>query len=318
MTDTSSNLPSSQISARDIKEIAFPYFINGKEYQCTNTDSFDGDTFYAAIKQQGVVVTTSQISPRHYIDFYEPFLKEGKDILFICMSSGISGSCNSAHIGAEEILQHYPERKIEIIDSLGASLGEGLLALQAADLRDEGIPFEEAAAELREAAKRMCNIFTVDDLMHLKRGGRLSNLSAVIGTVLNIKPLLKGNEEGKIVAFAKVRGRKQSVKALAQSYEKMVVEPEKQTVGIAQAACREDAEALAAMLRESKPPREILMVDYEPVTGSHVGPGALALFFSSSRNIRSYNGESLPTIMRQAITSAGEKIPIIHKLKDQK
>ena len=318
MTDTSSNLPSSLISNRDIKEIAFPYFMKGKEYQCTNTDQFDADAFYAAIKQQGVVVTTSQISPQQYLDFFEPFLKEGKDILFVCMSSGISGSCNSAHIGAEEILQHYPEQRIEIIDSLGASLGEGLLALQAADLRDSGTPFEAAVAELRDAARRMCNVFTVDDLMHLKRGGRLSNLSAAIGTVLNIKPILKGNEEGKIVAFAKVRGRKQSVKTLAQLYEKMVGEPEKQTVGIAHAACREDAEILASLLREANSPKEILSVDYEPVTGSHVGPGALALFFSSYRNIRSYDGESLPTVMRQAVSKAGEKISMIHKFKNPK
>ncbi|MBP5222615.1 MAG: DegV family protein [Lachnospiraceae bacterium] len=314
MTDTSSNLPSSMIRERDIKEIAFPYYIKGRTYQCTDTGSFDGESFYAAIRQHGVEVTTSQITPQRYMDFYEPWLKEGKDILYVSMSSGISGSCSSSQIGAKEILQHYPERRIEIVDSLGASLGEGLLALQAADLRDNKIPLESASDELREAARRMCNVFTVDDLMYLKRGGRLSNLSAALGMVLNIKPILKGNEEGKIVAFAKVRGRKQSISTLAQLYEKMVVAPENQIVGIAQAACREDAETLAAMLRESRPPKDILIEDYEPVTGSHVGPGALALFFSSYRNIRSYNGESLPTVMRQVLTRAGEKI---QKLKDK-
>ena len=302
------------IRERDIKEIAFPYYIKGRTYQCTDTGSFDGESFYAAIRQHGVEVTTSQITPQRYMDFYEPWLKEGKDILYVSMSSGISGSCSSSQIGAKEILQHYPERRIEIVDSLGASLGEGLLALQAADLRDNKIPLESASAELREAARHMCNVFTVDDLMYLKRGGRLSNLSAALGMVLNIKPILKGNEEGKIVAFAKVRGRKQSISTLAQLYEKMVVAPENQIVGIAQAACREDAETLAAMLRESRPPKDILIEDYEPVTGSHVGPGALALFFSSYRNIRSYNGESLPTVMRQVLTRAGEKI---QKLKDK-
>ena len=183
-----------------------------------------------------------------------------------------------------------------------------MLALQAADLRDHNTPLETASAELRESARRMCNVFTVDDLMYLKKGGRLSNLSAAIGMVLNIKPILKGNEEGKIVAFAKVRGRMQSIRTLAQLYEKMVVSPENQIVGIAQAACREDAETLASMIRECRPPKEILIADYEPVTGSHVGPGALALFFTSYRNIRSYNGESLPTVMRQAVSKAGEKL----------
>ena len=136
----------------------------------------------------------------------------------------------------------------------------------------------------------MFNVFTVDDLMHLRRGGRLSNLSAVVGTVLQIKPLLKGNEEGKIVAFSKVRGRKRSIETLAEYYDKLVVEPEKQIVGIAQAACREDAAYLASLLRKNHPPKEILTVEYEPVTGSHVGPGALALFFEAREGVRSFNG----------------------------
>ena len=148
MTDTSSNLPSSKIREHDIKEIAFPYFIKGKTYHCTDTGSFE--------------VTTSQITPQQYMDFYEPLLKDGKDILYICMSSGISGSCSSSQIAAKELLQQYPERRIEIIDSLGASLGEGLLALQASDLRDHNTPLETASAELRESARRMCNVFTVE------------------------------------------------------------------------------------------------------------------------------------------------------------
>ena len=305
MTDTSSNLPTPLVRQRDLKEIAFNYYINGQSYNCLDTTTFNGDEFYASIRG-GVGVTTSQITPQHYIEFYEPFLKEGKDIIFVSMSSGISGSCNSAHIGAREILEDYPGRRIEIIDTRGASLGEGLIALLAADLRDEGINTELAAARLRIASERMFNVFTVDDLMHLKRGGRLSNLSAMLGTVLQIKPILKGNEEGKIVAFAKVRGRKQSIKTLAQMYDKLVVEPEKQTIGIAQAGCREDAEMLISLLKQNRPPKEILNVEYEPVTGSHVGPGALALFFLSQEGVRSYNGESMPNILQQVVTKAGD------------
>lgn len=305
MTDTSSNLPTPLVRQRDLKEIAFNYYIDGQAYNCLDTTTFSGDEFYARIKG-GVAVTTSQITPQHYMDFYRPFLQEGKDIIFVSMSSGISGSCSSAHIGAREILEEYPERRIEIIDTRGASLGEGLIALQAADLRDAGINTELAAARLRIAAERMFNVFTVDDLMHLKRGGRLSNLSAMLGTVLQIKPILKGNEEGKIVAFAKVRGRKQSIKTLAQMYDKLAVEPETQTVGIAQAGCRGDAEMLAELLRQNHPPREILTVEYEPVTGSHVGPGALALFFMSADGVRSYNGESMSNILQQVVTKAGD------------
>ncbi len=304
LTDTSSNLPTPLVRERDIKVIAFPFFIDGKAFDCQDTTSFDAEDFYGRITK-GMEVTTSQISPQRYMEFFEPWLEAGKDILFVAMSSGISGSCQSAHIGAEEILERYPRRRIEIIDTRGASLGEGLLALEAAEMRDQNVSTELAAARLRLAAERMFNVFTVDNLMHLRRGGRLSNLSAMIGTVLQIKPILKGDEEGRIVAFAKVRGRRQSIKTLAQMYDKLVVEPEKQIVGIAQAACREEAEQLAALLRQNRPPKDILTVEYEPVTGSHVGPGALALFFQSEEGVRSYNGESMTNLVRQAVAKAG-------------
>ena len=288
VTDTSGNLPTRRIRKADLKIIAFPYFIDGQEYTCLDTDSFSGDEFYARIKG-GMAVTTSQISPQQYADFFEPFLKEGKDIVFVCMSSGISGSCNSARIGAQMLLEQYPERRIEVIDTLGASLGEGLVALEAARLRDLDLSAEEAAVQLRDLVQRMFNVFTVDDLMHLRRGGRLSNMAAIVGMVLNIKPLLKGNEEGKIVSFAKVRGRKKSIEELAARYDKLVVEPEKQIVGIAEAGCKQDAAYLASLLNRNHPPKEILTVEYEPVTGSHVGPGALALFFVSHDKVRSEN-----------------------------
>ena len=288
VTDTSGNLPTKKIREADLKIIAFPYFINGKEYTCLDTDSFSGDEFYAKIKE-GMKVTTSQISPQQYMEFFEPWLKQGMDVVFVCMSSGISGSCNSARIGAQMLLEQYPGRRIEVVDTLGASLGEGLVALEAARLRDQDVSAEEAAVRLRKLVQRMYNVFTVDDLMHLRRGGRLSNMAAIVGMVLNIKPLLKGNEEGKIVSFAKVRGRKKSIEELAARYDKLVVEPEKQTVGIAQAGCREDAAYLAELLNRNRPPKEILTVEYEPVTGSHVGPGALALFFVSHDKVRSEN-----------------------------
>ena len=286
LTDTSGNLRNQQILGSDLKVIPFPYYIDGKEYTCTDSDRFSGDSFYKRIRE-GLRVTTSQINPARYMAFFEPWLKTGKDIILVTMSSGISGACNAAHMAADTLLEQYHERRIEIVDSLGASLGEGILALHAAKLRDLGKNVTEAAKELRKRAKRMFNVFTVDDLMHLKRGGRLSNLSAVIGTVLNIKPLLKGNEEGKIVAFSKIRGRRKSIESLAQAYETLAVRPEEQIVGIAQAGCREDADYLAQLLRRSHPPKEILTVEYEPVTGSHVGPGALALFFEGEENVRS-------------------------------
>lgn len=289
MTDTSGNLPPQYIFDYSLQVIPFSYFIEGKEYNSVKNPDFDAEDFYARIKK-GMKVTTSQIPPQQYADFFEPALREGRDVIFICMSSGISGSCNSAKIAARMMMEAYPDRIVEVIDTRGASLGEGIIALYADRLRRLGRSTSDAIAELYDHVERMFNVFTVDDLMHLRRGGRLSNLSAVVGTVLQIKPLLKGNEEGKIVAFSKVRGRKRSIETLAEYYDKLVVEPEKQIVGIAQAACCEDAAYLASLLRKNHPPKEILTVEYEPVTGSHVGPGALALFFEAREGVRSFNG----------------------------
>jgi len=285
VTDTSGNLQNQQVREYDLKVIPFCYYINGEEHTCLDTDTFDGDAFYAIFKGD-TKVTTSQINPQTYADFFLPFLAEGKDIIYVSMSSGISGSCQSSMLGAEMALESYPDRKIEVIDTLGASLGEGLVAIHAAELRDAGLETEEAAQQLRALSERMFNVFTVDNLMFLRRGGRLSNLAAVVGTVLHIKPILKGAVDGKIVAFAKVRGRKRSIEALASQYDKLVVAPETQTVGIAHAACRADAEYLVSLLKKNRPPKDILLVDYEPVTGSHVGPGALALFFESKPGVR--------------------------------
>ena len=284
-TDTSANLQNCQVKERNLKIVPFSYYVDGVEHTCIDTESFDAYEYYGKIKA-GVKVTTSQVTPQRFIDNFEPELKEGRDILFVSMSSGISGSCSSARIAANQLREDYPERKIEIVDTLGASLGEGLFALIAADCRDEGMDIEATAEFLRERVPNMRQIFTVDDLMYLRRGGRLSNLSAIVGTVLHIKPLLKGTEEGKIVAFAKVRGRKKSIEALAEHYGREVAEPEKQIVGIAHSACKEDAEMLVELLRKTKAPKEILVVDYEPVTGCHVGPGALALFFFGAKDVR--------------------------------
>lgn len=288
-TDTSGNLPTRAAEAYGLKIIPFAYFIDGTRHTCIDTDAFDGDAFYALLKN--TEVTTTQINPIEYADFFEPYLKDGKDVIYVSMSSGISGSCQSATIGAEMLKERYPDRIIEIVDTRGASLGEGLIAVGGAKLRDAGVETQEAARRLRALSERMFNVFTVNDLLFLRRGGRLSNLSAIAGTVLGIKPMLKGGEDGQISAFSVVHSRKRSIKALAALYEKHVVDPETQTIGIAHAACREDAELLIKLINESgKAPKEIMLVDYEPVTGSHVGPGALALFFESEEGIRAIKG----------------------------
>jgi len=308
ITDTSGNLPTRTAREHDIKMIPFSYYIDGERFTCLDTESFDGDAFYALLKT--TEVKTSQINPQEYADFFEPFLKDGKDIVYVAMSSGISGSCQSAMIGAQMLRERYPDRVIEVVDTRGASLGEGLVAVAAAKLRDEGLSAADAAKQLKELSERMFNVFTVNDLMFLRRGGRLSNLSAIVGTVLGIKPILKGGEDGRISAFDTVRSRRRSIKALAAQYEQYVVDADRQTIGIAHAACREDAELLISLIKEGEhPPKEILLVDYEPVTGSHVGPGALALFFESCAGVRAVKGlDTIPEKVKGLIEDARKKI----------
>lgn len=285
VTDTSANLPVSIVNQNDITVIPFPYFVNGARHTCLDTEGFDAKTFYGAMRE-GADVTTSQINPQHYMDVMRPILNQGLDILFVGMSSGISGSYHCAEIAAEELGPDFPERKIRLVDTLGASLGEGLLVLRAVKDKLLGLSLDDVYKKLMDLRHRLCNIFTVDDLKYLRKGGRLSNLSFIVGTLLQIKPLLKGNEEGKIVAFAKIRGRKKALEELAARYDQYVVDPEHQTIGIAHADCAEDAERLIALLRRNNPPEDILTVDYEPVTGSHVGPGTLALFFEARDGCR--------------------------------
>ena len=284
-TDTSANLPTPLLRQHDVAAIPFSYYIDGNEFTCTDTEYFDAASYYGSIRR-GTVVSTSLINPNRYYDGMLPTVREGQDILFVGMSSGISGSYGAGRLAAAQLREEFPERQIEMIDSRGASLGEGLLAVRAAEMRDQGCSLAETAQAIRDLVPAMCQVFTVDDLMHLRRTGRLSNAAAVVATVLNIKPLLKGNENGNIVSFAKVRGRRRSIEAIAEQYDQLVENAGEQVIGIAHADCPGDAAMLMDLLRRNKPPKDILLVDYEPVTGSHVGPGALALFFLGSREFR--------------------------------
>ena len=284
-TDTSANLPTPMLKQQEIGVLPFSYHIDGNTFACLDTEAFDAAAFYGSIRR-GTVVTTSLVNPDSYMNAFRPVLESGRDILFVGMSSGISGSYGAACLASAQLREEFPDRQIETVDTLGASLGEGFLALEAARRRDEGASLTQVTEELNDMRMAMCQVFTVDDLMHLRRTGRLSNVGAVVGTVLNIKPLLKGNENWNIVSFAKVRGRRRSIEAIASQYDRLVENPQEQVIGIAHADCADDVEYLCTLLRRINPPKDILIVDYEPVTGSHVGPGALALFFLGSREFR--------------------------------
>ena len=286
LTDTSANLPSALLREKGVGVIPFSYLIKDKVYSCLDTEGFDGRKFYKAMRM-GAQINTSQINVFSYIEFFEQYLSSGEDILMVNMSSGISGSFNCACMAADELAEKYPDRRIRLVDTLGASLGEGLLAIRALELRDRGCSLEETFRALEDEKRRMYQVFTVDDLMYLKKTGRVKGSAAIVGNMLQIKPLLKGNENGEIVSFSKVIGRKRALDSLAQIYNKLVKNPDTQIVGIAHADCAEDAEYLTEQLNKHKPPKEIMTVMYEPVTGSHVGPGTLALFFMGDDDVRS-------------------------------
>ena len=286
VTDTSANLPTAYLQQEHITIIPFTFHADGDEQACLDLNTFDAKTFYAQMRS-GTKVSTSQIPPQRYLDVLTPMLEAGEDVLFVSMSSGISGSYASGQIAARQLREEFPARKLLLVDTYSASLGEGLLVMRAVDCRREGMSIDDTYTLLRSLRHRMAQIFTVDDLRYLRRTGRLSNLEAAVGTVLQIKPLLKGDPQGKIVCFAKLRGRQRAIEAIARRYEELVRDAQTQTVGIAHADCAPDAQILTSLLRRSScPPKQILLVDYEPVTGSHVGPGALALFFLSDDKVR--------------------------------
>lgn len=286
VTDTSANLPEAIIKQYQLCVIPFTFIVNGCERTCLEADAFDGEGYYDEIRA-GAHVTTSQITPGRYIDYMEPLLQEGRDILYVGMSSGISGAYASAEMAAGQLREKYPQRRIRIVDTLAASLGEGLQVINAAEMRMRGCSLDETADRLTKRRKNMYQIFTVDDLGYLRKGGRVSRAAAIVGSVLQIKPLLKGDEEGRIIVSGKVRGRRASIKALAARYASLVKDPEGQTVGIAHAGCAEDAQRLAEMIKEDGAPADIMLVCYEPVTGAHVGPGTVALFFEGKEDVRS-------------------------------
>ena len=276
-TDTSANLPTAELQWHQLYLLPFSYIVDDVEHQCLDLTAFDGDAYYELLRH--TPASTSMISMDQYRRLWEPLLQEGQDVLHVGMSSGISGAYQSAVMAARELREAYPDRRLVVFDTRAASLGEGIQVLHAATCREAGYTLDETVRELTELRPRIRQIFTVDDLMHLRRGGRVSAVSAAVGTALRIKPLLKGDEAGRIVVFGKVQGRKRSVRALADNFAANAELLGRWPVGIAHAGCRDEALALAAMLKESDPKARIILVDYEPVTGSHVGPGALAMFY---------------------------------------
>lgn len=274
-TDTSANLPVEIIDENGIEVVPFSYTIDGVEY--IPEREFDGKAFYAAMRA-GSEVKTSMVNAGTFIERFKAALDAGKDVLYIGMSGGISGTANAALMAKQELDEEYPDRKIVVIDTLAASLGEGLFVIKAAEQLKDGVALDAIEETIRAQVPSMCQSFTVDDLKYLKNTGRVSGAAAIIGNVLSIHPILIGDYEGKIVVKAKVRGMKRTLDALAERYAELALS-KTETIGIAHADNEEGKAYLVQRLRDKGLTGKCLSVCYEPVTGSHVGPGTVALFF---------------------------------------
>ena len=276
-TDTSANLPVALTKQHHITVVPFSYTVDGKETDYPDDVDFDGAAFYGAMRR-GAVVKTSMVNPDLMANYFERALSQGDDVLYVGMSGGISGTAHAAALAAEELREKYPRAQIMTIDTYAASLGEGLQVLEAAELLRAGRSFEEVGDRILTRRPHMCQFFTVDDLNYLKRGGRISSAAALVGSVLGIKPILRGDETGHIVSCGKVRGNKKAYAELADYFDKRALDKTAR-IGIAHADNREGTDYLLGLLRERGFTGECLEVYYEPVTGAHVGPGTVALFF---------------------------------------
>ena len=275
--DGSANLPKELLEG--IRLLPNEYTLDGVPVTYWgDVDDFDGHAFYEGMRN-GSVVRTSLLNTQLFLSRFAPVLTQGEDIIYISMSSGISGTYNAARLAAQELMELYSGRFVHIVDSLGCGFGNGLLAIHAAQLSRQGVEAREAAAILDAEVPHTCQYFTVDDLNFLKNTGRVSGMTAKIATVLNIKPILFGDSTGHIISCGKVRGRKNSIDALVKKYEEKRMDKEGARVCISHGDCLQDAELLAELVRRITPDIPITVCQHEPFSGGHVGPGMLGLFF---------------------------------------
>lgn len=254
------------------------YSMDGKNY--THGNFLPEHEFYEAMRN-GSMPTTAQVNPENAKALLEPYLKEGKDILHIAFSSALSGTYNSSRIAAEELMEDYPDRKIIVVDSLGASLGQGLLVYLAQEKKEQGEDMETVAKWAEENRLHMVHLFTVNDLNHLYRGGRISRTTAVVGSMLNIKPVLHVDNDGKLTAIGKVRGRKKSLQELIKLMDEKIgsYHDTCHTIFISHGDCEEDANYVAEKVKEKYQINTIIMNQVGATIGAHSGPGTMALFF---------------------------------------
>lgn len=279
---STADLEKEHFEKRDIHYICFHFELDGKQYTDDLGQSIPFDEFYRRM-QEGASTKTSQINMEEFREYFEPFLKEGKDILHVTLSSGISGVFNSAKLAADELMEQYPERKIYVVDSLGASSGYGLMMDKMADLRDEGKSFDEACLWLEENKLKLHHWFFSTDLTFYIRGGRISKTAGTVGMVLNICPLLNMDNEGRLIPRQKIRTKKKVIQEIANKMKEHAQDGEDYSgkCYISQSACYEDARKVADLVEETFPKLsgKVVINNIGTTIGSHTGPGTVALFF---------------------------------------
>jgi len=276
ITDSACDLPKAILEELDVSTVSLYVNFRGESMEDSVEDSIRD--VYAGLRE-GATASTSAVNPDRWARIIEPILQQGQDALVIAFSSGLSTTYQSAVIAAGELQETYPQRKVLVVDGLSASLGQGLLVYYACKKRDEGLSLEELAAWVTEYRMKLCHWFTVDDLMYLKRGGRISAATAMVGTMLKIKPVLHMDDEGHLISMSKARGRKASIEALAAKMGELGRNYDNSTVFICHGDCLEDARYLSQLVKEQYGVKEVLIGYTGAVIGSHSGPGTLALFF---------------------------------------
>ena len=277
ITDSACDLPEEMLQELQVSAVSLTVNFRGEDRPDSVAEAKVKELYDAM--RAGEVATTSAVNPDGWTNVIEPVLAAGEDALVMAFSSGLSTTYQSAVIAANELKEKYPQRKIYVVDTCAAALGQGLLVWYTCKQRDKGLSLEELAAWVEDAKNHLAHWFTVDDLVYLKRGGRVSAATAVLGAMLNIKPVLHVDNEGHLISMVKARGRKAAINTLAAKLGELGSGWDNSTVFICHADCIEDAQRLAAMVKEKYGVKEAFIGNLGAVIGSHAGPGTLALFF---------------------------------------
>ncbi len=280
ITDSCCDLPKELVASLDIDVVQLSLFFKDEELIDPTEEQIKA--MYNALRR-GESASTAAVNPQGWRRAVEPVLASGQDALVLSFSSGLSTTYQSAVIAAMELMEEYPDRTVKVVDTLSASLGQGLFVYYTCKKRNEGLSLEELTAWCEENKLHICHWFTVDDLMFLKRGGRISAATAVVGTMLNIKPVLHVDDEGHLISVAKCRGRKNALEALVKKLEQDGLPGENDTVFISHGDCIEDAQAVVELLKERCGVKTVVVDYVGAVIGSHSGPGTMALFFLGSK-----------------------------------